>query len=129
VCGTPAYFRKYGKPKTLEDLPQHNCLAFNLQGGQNRGWYFRRNGKLATVRVGGTLDCNDGELFTYAEILLDRIGAGVEQFLVDRFRNAEAAGRILAIDDDEIERPVADHFRQMFGHRGAAGPADHVANE
>jgi DNA-binding transcriptional LysR family regulator len=62
VCGTPEYFRKYGKPKTLEDLPQHNCLAFNLQGGQNRGWYFRRNGKLATVRVGGTLDCNDGEL-------------------------------------------------------------------
>jgi DNA-binding transcriptional LysR family regulator len=62
VCGTPAYFRKYGKPKTLDDLPQHNCLAFNLQGGQNRGWYFRRNGKLATVRVGGTLDCNDGEL-------------------------------------------------------------------
>jgi DNA-binding transcriptional LysR family regulator len=62
VCGTPEYFRKYGKPKALEDLPQHNCLAFNLQGGQNRGWYFRRNGKLATVRVGGTLDCNDGEL-------------------------------------------------------------------
>jgi DNA-binding transcriptional LysR family regulator len=62
VCGTPNYFRRHGKPKTLEDLPRHNCLAFNLQGGQNRGWYFRRNGKLATVRVGGTLDCNDGEL-------------------------------------------------------------------
>jgi DNA-binding transcriptional LysR family regulator len=62
VCGTPDYFRRHGKPKSLEDLPHHNCLAFNLQGGQNRGWYFRRNGKLATVRVGGTLDCNDGEL-------------------------------------------------------------------
>ncbi|MEX3899372.1 LysR family transcriptional regulator [Paraburkholderia sp. JPY432] len=62
VCGTPGYFRRHGKPKTLEDLPAHNCLAFNLQGGQNRGWYFRRNGKLATVRVGGSLDCNDGEL-------------------------------------------------------------------
>ena len=62
VCGTPEYFKKYGVPHTLEDLAQHNCLAFNLQGGQNRGWYFRRNGKLATVRVGGTLDCNDGEL-------------------------------------------------------------------
>jgi DNA-binding transcriptional LysR family regulator len=62
VCGTPEYFRQHGKPKTLEDLPRHNCLAFNLQGGQNRGWYFRRNGKLVTVRVGGSLDCNDGEL-------------------------------------------------------------------
>jgi DNA-binding transcriptional LysR family regulator len=62
VCGTPAYFKKHGKPKSLDDLPRHNCLAFNLQGGQNRGWYFRRNGKLATVRVSGNLDCNDGEL-------------------------------------------------------------------
>ena len=56
VCGTPAYFKKHGKPKSLDDLPRHNCLAFNLQGGQNRGWYFRRNGKLATVRVSGNLD-------------------------------------------------------------------------
>lgn len=62
VCGTPAYFAKHGRPKTLDDLLAHNCLAFNLQGGQNRGWYFRRNGKLVTVRVTGTLDCNDGEL-------------------------------------------------------------------
>lgn len=62
VCGTPAYFEKHGRPKTLDDLLQHNCLAFNLQGGQNRGWNFRRNGKLVTMRVTGTLDCNDGEL-------------------------------------------------------------------
>jgi DNA-binding transcriptional LysR family regulator len=62
VCGTPAYFEKHGRPRTLEDLLQHNCLAFNLQGGQNRGWNFRRAGKLVTMRVAGTLDCNDGEL-------------------------------------------------------------------
>ena len=62
VCGTPAYFRKHGKPQTLEDLRHHNCLAFNLQGGQQRGWYFLKDGKSVTVRVEGNLDCNDGEL-------------------------------------------------------------------
>jgi DNA-binding transcriptional LysR family regulator len=62
VCGTPAYFRKHGKPKTLDDLKEHNCLAFNLQGGQQRGWYFQRDAKAVTVRVEGSLDCNDGEL-------------------------------------------------------------------
>lgn len=62
VCGTPAYFAKYGVPQTLDDLAQHNCLAFNLQGGQQRGWYFSQNGKTVTVRVNGNLDCNDGEL-------------------------------------------------------------------
>ncbi len=62
VCGTPAYFEQHGRPQTLDDLAQHNCLAFNLQGGQQRGWYFQHNGKTVTVRVNGSLDCNDGEL-------------------------------------------------------------------
>jgi DNA-binding transcriptional LysR family regulator len=62
VCGTPAYFERHGIPRTLEDLARHNCLAFNLQGGQQRGWYFQKNGKAVTVKVSGNLDCNDGEL-------------------------------------------------------------------
>ena len=62
VCGTPDYFRRFGQPKTLDDLPRHNCLAFNLEGGQLRGWFFRRNGKQVNIRVSGSLDCNDGEL-------------------------------------------------------------------
>jgi hypothetical protein len=59
----------------------------------------------------------------------DRIGAGVDEFLIDRLGDAEAAGGVLAIDDDEIERPVADHAGQMLRDRGAAGPADHVTDE
>ena len=62
VCGTPEYFERHGIPRTLDDLAQHNCLAFNLQGGQQRGWYFQQGGKPVTVRVQGNLDCNDGEL-------------------------------------------------------------------
>ncbi|MDB5959009.1 MAG: LysR family transcriptional regulator, partial [Massilia sp.] len=62
VCATPEYFERYGIPRTLDDLGHHNCLAFNLQGGQQRGWYFQKDGKAVTVRVQGNLDCNDGEL-------------------------------------------------------------------
>jgi DNA-binding transcriptional LysR family regulator len=62
VCGTPDYFACHGVPQTLEDLARHNCLAFNLQGGQQRGWYFQKGGKPVTVKVTGNLDCNDGEL-------------------------------------------------------------------
>jgi len=62
VCGTPAYFARCGVPRTLEELAQHNCLAFNLQGGQQRGWYFQKDGKPVTIKVNGNLDCNDGEL-------------------------------------------------------------------
>ncbi|TEA76995.1 LysR family transcriptional regulator [Allopusillimonas ginsengisoli] len=62
VCGTPAYFSKHGIPARPEDLSQHNCLAFNLQGGQQRGWTFVRSGRPFAVRVDGDLACNDGEL-------------------------------------------------------------------
>ncbi|KRB93096.1 LysR family transcriptional regulator [Noviherbaspirillum sp. Root189] len=62
VCGTPEYFERNGIPRTLDDLERHNCLAFNLQGGQQRGWYFQQHGKPVTIKVSGSLDCNDGEL-------------------------------------------------------------------
>ncbi|MDB5761702.1 MAG: Transcriptional regulator [Herminiimonas sp.] len=62
VCGTPEYFERHGIPRTLDDLVQHNCLAFNLQGGQQRGWYFQKDGKPVIIKVHGNLDCNDGEL-------------------------------------------------------------------
>lgn len=62
VCGTPAYFERHGVPQTLDDLAHHNCLAFNLQGGQQRGWSFLQDGKMVAVKVSGNLDCNDGEL-------------------------------------------------------------------
>ena len=62
VCGTPEYFERHGKPQNLRDLMQHNCLTFNLQGGQQRGWYFKDGDKQAIIRPTGNLDCNDGEL-------------------------------------------------------------------
>ncbi|WP_151703966.1 LysR family transcriptional regulator [Nitrincola alkalilacustris] len=62
LCATPDYLERNGAPQTLEELSQHNCLAFNLMGGQQRGWTFLRDGKPIAIRVSGNLDCNDGEL-------------------------------------------------------------------
>ncbi|MCB1916913.1 MAG: LysR family transcriptional regulator [Rhodocyclaceae bacterium] len=62
VCGTPDYFARHGVPRVPADLAGHNCLAFNLQGGQQRGWTFQHDGRRFAVRVDGDLDCNDGEL-------------------------------------------------------------------
>jgi len=62
VCASPAYLERRGVPRTLDDLARHNCLAFNLQGGQQGGWHFRHGDKPVTVRVSGDLECNDTEL-------------------------------------------------------------------
>jgi DNA-binding transcriptional LysR family regulator len=60
VCATPAYFVKYGVPRTLEDLADHNCLAVNLQADRHRDWLFQEGGKLVSVKVDGNMDCSDG---------------------------------------------------------------------
>lgn len=62
VCGTPEYFRRFGRPRTPEDLLRYNCLTLTSRSGQQRGWTFRDGDRVATVRVSGNLGCNDGEL-------------------------------------------------------------------
>jgi LysR family transcriptional regulator, regulator for bpeEF and oprC len=37
VAGSPGYFAKFGKPKRVEDLSDHNCLAFTFAKRASRG--------------------------------------------------------------------------------------------
>ena len=55
--------------------------------------------------------------------------AGVEEFVEDRLGDTEAPGRVLAIDQHEIELPVAHQARQPFADNCTPRPADHVANK
>ena len=59
----------------------------------------------------------------------DRVGAGVEKFAIDRLGDAEAAGRVLAVDDNEVELPVAHEARQPLAYDGAAAAADNVSDK
>ena len=61
LVASPAYLKRHGEPQTLADLAKHNCLAISSEGSQ-RGWNFRENGKIVTLKVGGNLGCNDGEV-------------------------------------------------------------------
>ena len=61
LVAAPAYLKRHGTPHTLADLSQHNCLAISSEGSQ-RGWTFRDNGKLVTLKVAGNMVCNDGEV-------------------------------------------------------------------
>ncbi len=59
----------------------------------------------------------------------DGIGAGLDQLLHDRLGDAEAAGRVLAVDDDEIERIAAAQAGQRVDHSLAAGAADDISKK
>ena len=60
VVASPAYFRGHGEPAAPADLAQHDCLTFGTYGNQARGWQFTVDGQLLSMRVSGTMECNDG---------------------------------------------------------------------
>jgi hypothetical protein len=51
-------------------------------------------------------DCNEGELFTYAETLYDRIAAGD--------RKDELYAYLSRVQVDQLEMPKSDDFRQII---------------
>ncbi len=61
VAGSPAYFAKYGRPKTPEDLVNHNCLAFSIRDTRlARPWRFVRPNAEFTIVPQGTMSFTDG---------------------------------------------------------------------
>ena len=64
VVGSPEYFKRNGKPIALTDLSKHNCLVTATEEGLADGWSFRDGVRNVTVKVGGHLHCNDGEVLT-----------------------------------------------------------------
>ena len=59
----------------------------------------------------------------------DGVGAGRQDLVADRLGDAEAAGGVLAVDDDAVELPAVAKAGQALDHRVAAGPPDDVAEE
>jgi DNA-binding transcriptional LysR family regulator len=60
ICGSPGYFRKFGRPETPQDLRTHNCLA-DLYAGP-KSWPFRSASRPLLVDVKGSLSSNANDV-------------------------------------------------------------------
>lgn len=60
VVASPDYLARHGVPVTPSDLAEHDCLTFGNYGNQARGWQFLMQGKPVSLRVSGSMACNDG---------------------------------------------------------------------
>ena len=70
VVGSPSYFAERKRPKTPQDLTQHNCLNLRLptHGGSLYVWEFEKNGREVNVRVEGQLLFNSAGLLLKAAL-------------------------------------------------------------
>ncbi|GGC77556.1 LysR family transcriptional regulator [Undibacterium terreum] len=77
VVGTPAYLKRHGTPKKLEDLEQHQCIQFELpSSGRNIPWLFIDDGKQIEMPTAGGYSCA-GDILAGATLVNN--GAGLFQ--------------------------------------------------
>ena len=92
ICAAPAYLARHGEPRTLADLPQHNCLRYSQ--GQRKGlWLFRDAGEDVTLRVHGDFEATTGDAVRMAALG----GLGLVQLPSYMVREDLAAGRLTAV--------------------------------
>ena len=77
LVAAPSYLKRAGKPKTLEDLQEHDCIQFELPStGRNIPWSFYVDNKAVDIFTSGGYCCSEDVL---GIATLARSGAGLVQ--------------------------------------------------
>jgi DNA-binding transcriptional LysR family regulator len=66
AVASPGYLSKHKKPKTPDDLKQHECIRFRLASGKMFRWEFARRAQEITVDVPGAITLDHVELMAEA---------------------------------------------------------------
>ena len=96
VVGSPAYFRKHGRPRVPPDLLDHPCIRVRLPNGALFRWQFEKDGQPAQIDVDGPVTLDEASLARIAA--LEGIGLG---FFMEQDVIADlAAGHLVRVLDD-----------------------------
>ncbi|MDC0609745.1 LysR substrate-binding domain-containing protein [Vibrio sp.] len=72
LCASPHYISRFGQPKSLEELENHNCIV--LGDNRNTIWRFDSH----NVHIHGKYSCNDGE--TAHILTINGLGIALKSF-------------------------------------------------
>lgn len=92
VCASGKYLKRYGTPKTPDDLTKHNCLALF----QQPLWTFQVGQEKQRVKITGNLECNNGEVLREMAIA----GLGIALKATWDVADAITDGRLKVILED-----------------------------
>jgi DNA-binding transcriptional LysR family regulator len=96
VVGSPAYFRKHGRPMVPPDLLRHACIRIRLPNGAPYRWQFEKDGRPLQIDVAGPITLDEASLSRTAVLE----GVGIGYFMESDVRDDLAAGRLEAVLED-----------------------------
>jgi len=87
LVASPAYLEKHGRPKTPDDLLQHNCLLLRFPGSTQSRWTVETPTGPQIVSVSGKFDADDGDVLTEWALSGDGIALKPYWEVADHLRN------------------------------------------
>jgi DNA-binding transcriptional LysR family regulator len=119
VVGTPSYFATRKKPRTPQDLTEHNCINLRLptHGGSLYAWEFERNGREVNVRVEGQLVFNGAGALLQAALQ----GLGLSYLTEGHVRPYLSSGQLVRVLADWC--PPFSGYHLYYPSRRQSSPA------
>ena len=119
VVGAPSYFATRKKPRTPQDLTQHNCINLLLptHGGSLYAWEFERNGREVNVRVEGQLVFNGASALLQASLQ----GLGLSYLTEGHVQPYLSSGRLVRVLADWC--PPFTGYHLYYPSRRQSSPA------
>jgi len=97
VVGAPSYFATHPKPRTPQDLADHQCINLRLPtAGGLYPWELGKDGRELKVRVEGQLAFNNAAIMLRAAIA----GFGLACVMEDHVAAPIAEGKLIRVLDD-----------------------------
>jgi len=101
ACAAPSYLARWGRPETVKELTNHNCLVITSTDSADHEWVFRTETGRDRIKVSGNFKTNNHEGLHLAVLA----GAGIAHMPTYIVGPAIASGELVAIFSDVDTAP------------------------
>jgi len=101
ICASPQYFRRYGIPRSLEDIRKHRCVRHVGLSPRNE-WHFRVGRRNITIPVTSVVTCNEID----SSIAACENGLGLGMFLSYQVAPSRKSGRLRYVLEEFETEPL-----------------------
>lgn len=110
IVAAPAYLERYGTPRSVADLAEHNCIGFNFRRSAPV-WALKESGRIAERGVQGSLLANNGETVRRMAVA----GLGLARIGDYHARDDIAQGRLVEVLADVVENDTEEIHAVFLG--------------